>query len=57
MVAHTEHGVVSDHPVYAASEASQHFLNGAATPPHEEGIFARTATLSVARLFLEVLEP
>src|SRR5262245_2783523 len=36
--ANTEHAVVSDHPVRAASEASRHFLNGAATPPHEEGI-------------------
>src|SRR5262249_25549453 len=25
------------HPVCAASVASQHFLHGAATPPHEEG--------------------
>ena len=33
------------HPVCAASEASRHFLNGAATPPHEEGTFARLATL------------
>jgi hypothetical protein len=37
-VAHTERAVVSDHPICAASEASRHFLNGAATPPHEEGI-------------------
>ena len=27
----------SDHPVCAASEASQHFISGAATPPQEEG--------------------
>ena len=30
--------VVSDHPVCAVLVASQHFLTGAATPPHEEGI-------------------
>ena len=29
--------LVSDHPVCAALVASHHFLNGAATPPHEEG--------------------
>ncbi len=28
---------VSNHPVCAALVASQHFLTGAATPPHEEG--------------------
>src|SRR5918995_5435005 len=28
---------VSDHPVCAAKVASRHFVNGAATPPLEEG--------------------
>jgi len=28
---------VIDHPVCVVSEASPHFLIGAATPPHEEG--------------------
>ena len=30
--------LVSDHPVCAVSEASRNFIDGAATPPHEEGI-------------------
>jgi hypothetical protein len=40
VVAHTETWVASDHPGCAASVASQHFITGAATPPHEEGINA-----------------
>src|SRR5437016_14206151 len=35
---HSETFFVSDHPVCAAAVASRHFLIGAATPPHEEGI-------------------
>jgi hypothetical protein len=30
--------VLSDHPVRSTKEASRHFLDVAATPPHEEGI-------------------
>jgi hypothetical protein len=37
--------IVSDHPVCAASEASRHFIDGAATPPLEEGIAALLNTL------------
>src|SRR6185295_4594483 len=33
-------GRQNDHPVCAASVASRHFLDGAATPPHEEGNLA-----------------
>ena len=36
---------VSDHPVRAASVASQLFLNGAATPPLQGGEYARTTLL------------
>jgi cyclase len=32
---------VSDHPVCAASEASRHFFNGAATPPNKGGEYTR----------------
>ena len=35
--------LVRDHPVCAASEASQNLISGAATPPHEEGIGALPA--------------
>src|SRR5881397_517291 len=43
-----------DHPVCAAAEASRHFVNGAATPPHEEGTastshFVRTVTCTAKR--------
>ena len=31
-------GLVSDLPACAVMEASRHFLTGAGTPPHEEGI-------------------
>ena len=37
MVVHAGMCLVSDHPVCAAKVASRHFLNGAATPPNEEG--------------------
>jgi hypothetical protein len=38
VVAHKPDFIVSDHPVCAASVASRHFVTGAASPPHEEGI-------------------
>jgi len=41
--AHAETLCVSDHPVRSIKVASQHFLDVASTPPHEEGnkTFAR----------------
>ena len=38
MVAHTETGLVSDHPVCAKSDRGL-FLDGAATPPFQGGEF------------------
>jgi NitT/TauT family transport system substrate-binding protein len=38
----TSHAVVSDHPVRSTKEASQHFHDVAATPPHEEGTAPRS---------------
>ncbi|HEV8261373.1 MAG TPA: hypothetical protein VGQ19_11530, partial [Burkholderiales bacterium] len=42
---------VSDHPVCAASVASHHFLNGAATPPLQGGECARSS----ARIYKNVV--
>src|SRR5262245_39515092 len=39
--------VLLDHPGCTDSEASQHCINGAATPPHEEGIIAPTTFVSI----------
>jgi len=37
VVAYKSHSGLSDHPVRSNTEASRHFLDVAATPPHEEG--------------------
>jgi hypothetical protein len=39
---HCEKSRLSDHPVCAAAVAARHFLTGADTPPHEEGIRAHS---------------
>ena len=38
-----------NHPVYAISEASRHFLNGAATPPNLGGEFSSSLALRLLR--------
>src|SRR5262245_10052341 len=44
-----------DHPVCAASEASQHFLDGAATPPHEEGTTLTSDSCPIVKLNFTVM--
>jgi hypothetical protein len=44
-------GLVSNHPVCAAREASRHFFTGAATPPYEGGDYGLSDHLQFIHTF------
>jgi hypothetical protein len=44
-------GLVSDLPACAVKEASLHFLTGAGTPPHEEGIIPDSNSFTSSQPF------